>query len=174
MTHTIDMRFGDLVRWISPGPAIIAAVRRLTGVLLLVFGIGKAGALFMHEVNWRLEDPVLLWIPHNVVMVGAAAVEVALGIVLMLKRSEPHSMDHTVIAWVGCLVGYQLIRSFYQIALPCRCLGLWQQWLGLSDSGASIASLLSLGLLGFNCLVIGLSSTLPPETNPSWIPSSQR
>jgi hypothetical protein len=75
-------------------------------------------------------------------------------------------------AWVGSLVGYQIIRSFYKIVLPCRCLGLWQQWLGLSDVAANIASLVSLGLLGLGCLMIGLENTESRDSHSSQLPSS--
>jgi len=172
VTHIANMHFGDVIGRIRPSLSTANKVRRLTGVLLLVFGIGKAGGLFMSDINWKMGDPVLIWVPHSMVFVTAAVVEFAVGLFLILKRTEVRSLDYTLFAWVGSLVGYQIIRSFYNIVLPCRCLGLWQQLLGLSDVAANIASLVSLGLLGLGCLMIGLSRTLSHDLNSSRLPSS--
>jgi hypothetical protein len=172
VTHIANMHFGDVIGRIRPSLSTANKVRRLTGVLLLVFGIGKAGGLFMSDINWKMGDPVSIWVPHSMVFVTAAVVEIAVGLLLMVRRTEVRSLDYTLFAWVGSLVGYQIIRSFYKIVLPCRCLGLWQQWLGLSDVAANIASLVSLGLLGLGCLMIGLSRTLSHDLNSSRLPSS--
>jgi len=141
-------------------------------VLLLVFGIGKGGGLITSDINWQMGDPVLIWVPHSMVFVTAAVVEIAVGLLLMLKRIERRSLDHTLFAWVGCLIGYQIIRSFYKIELPCRCLGLWQQWLGLSDAAAKIASLVCLALLGLGCLMIGLTKNESQDSHSSQLPSA--
>lgn len=171
VTHTVDMHFGDVIERIRPSPSTANKARWLIGALLLVFGIGKGGGLFMSDINWKMGDPVLIWVPHSMVFVTAAVVEIAVGLLLILKRTETRSLDHALFAWVGCLVGYQIIRSFYKIVLPCRCLGLWQQWLGLSDTAAKIASLVSLGLLGLGCLMIGLENTESHDSHSSQLPS---
>ena len=171
LTPTIDMHFGDVIERKRPSPSTANKVRWFIGLILLVFGIGKAGGLLVSEINWKMGDPVLIWMPHSMVFMTAAVVEIAVGLLLMLKRTERRSLDHTLFAWVGCLIGYQIIRSFYKMALPCRCLGLWQQWLGLSDTAANIASLVSLGLLGLGCLMIGLENTESHDSHSSQLPS---
>ena len=170
-THTVDMRFGNAFDSRRPSPSTANKARWCIGLSLLVFGIGKGGGLFMSDINWKMGDPVLIWVPHSMVFVTAAVVEIAVGVLLILKRTERRSLDHALFAWVGCLVGYQIIRSFYKIVLPCRCLGLWQQWLGLSDTAANIASLVSLGLLGVGCLMIALSRASSHDLDSSQLPS---
>ena len=76
VTHTIDMHFGDVIKQIRPSPSTANKVRRLIGVLLLVFGIGKAGGLIMSNINWTMGDPVLIGVPHSMVFVTAAVVEI--------------------------------------------------------------------------------------------------
>jgi hypothetical protein len=172
VTHIANMHFGDVIGRIRPSLSTANKVRWFIGLLLLVFGIGKGGGLFMSDINWKMGDPVLIWVPHSMVFVTAAVVEIAVGLLLMVRRTEVRSLDYTLFAWVGSLVGYQIIRSFYKIVLPCRCLGLWQQWLGLSDTAANIASLVSLGLLGLGCLMIGLENTESHDSHSSQLPSS--
>ena len=172
VTHIANMHFGDVIEQIRPSPSTASKVRWFIGLILLVFGIGKAGGLIMSDINWTMGDPVLILVPHSMVFVAAAVVEIAVGLFLMVKRTEVRSLDYTLFAWVGSLVGYQIIRSFYKIVLPCRCLGLWQQWLGLSDVAANIASLVSLGLLGLGCLMIGLSRTSSQDLDSFRLPSS--
>ena len=172
MTHTVDMRFGNVVDSRRPSPSTVNKMRWSLGVLLLVFGLGKVGGLITSDINWQMGDPVLIWVPHSMVFATAAVVEIAVGLLLMLKRIERRSLDHTLFAWVGCLIGYQIIRSFYKIELPCRCLGLWQQWLGLSDAAAKIASLVSLAFLGLGCLMIGLTKNESQDSHSSQLPSA--
>jgi len=166
------MRFGDAVDSMRPSVPTANKVRCSLGVLLLVLGLGKTGGLFINDINWKMGDLVLIWVPHSMVFVIAALVEMNLGTLLILKNKKAHSLDHTLFAWVGCLMGYQIIRSFYKIVPPCRCIGLWQHWLGLSDTAANIASLVSLGLLGLGCLMIGLENTESQDSHSSQPPLS--
>lgn len=98
MIYTIDMHFGEVIEWKRPSPSTANKVRWFIGLILLVFGIGKAGGLFMSNINWKMGDPVLIWVPHSMVFVTAAVVEIAVGLLLMLKRIERRSLDHTLFA----------------------------------------------------------------------------
>jgi len=118
------MHSGDVIEQMRLSPSTANKVRQIMGALLLVFGIGKGGGLITSDINWQMGDPVLIWVPHSMVFATAAVVEMTLGTLLILKSTKAQSLDRCLFAWVGCLVGYQILRSFYKIVLPCRCLGL--------------------------------------------------
>lgn len=69
------MRFGDAVDSMRPSVPTANKVRCSLGVLLLVLGLGKTGGLFISDINWNMGDLVLIWVPHSMVFVIAALVE---------------------------------------------------------------------------------------------------
>ena len=80
------MHFGDVIERKRPSPSTANKVRWFIGLILLVFGIGKAGGLFMSNINWKMGDPVLIWVPHSMVFLTAAVVEIAVGLLMEPAR----------------------------------------------------------------------------------------
>jgi hypothetical protein len=111
--------------------ASVAAILACTAVLKLIGGMGQRPYLV-------LPDPLFPFIDNRGMMIGAALLEVFVG--LLLFSRAPMRGKLLVIFWLGCLfASYRTGLRLVPYSPPCGCLGFLTEWLGIPRIAADMA-----------------------------------